>query len=102
MKSARTGRRLLGALLIFAASLLPSARSLQSVAQTPPTQLPGHNALLIGTDWYPEQWPEERWETELRMIEEAHLNVARLAEFAWSKMEPAEGSFQFDWLERAV
>jgi beta-galactosidase len=73
-----------------------------SAAQTPPTQLRGHNALMMGTDWYPEQWPEERWETDLRMMEEAHLNVARLAEFAWSRMEPSEGHFDFDWLDRAI
>ena len=23
-----------------------------------PTQIPGRNAILMGTDWYPEQWPE--------------------------------------------
>lgn len=68
----------------------------------PPTQLPGHNALLMGAAWYPEQWPEERWETDLRMMEAAHLNVSRIAEFAWSRMEPSEGHFDFDWLERAI
>jgi beta-galactosidase len=67
-----------------------------------PTQLPGHNALLMGADWYPEQWPEARWETDLRMMEAAHLNVARIAEFAWSRMEPSEGHFDFDWLERVI
>ena len=35
-------------------------------------------------------------------MKEANLNVARLAEFAWSTMEPAEGDIQLDWLERAV
>jgi beta-galactosidase len=74
----------------------------QSNTQSPPTQLPGHNALLMGSDWYPEQWPEERWETDLRMMEAAHLNVSRLAEFAWSRMEPSQGHFDFDWLERAI
>jgi beta-galactosidase len=67
-----------------------------------PTQLPGHNALLMGADWYPEQWPEVRWETDLRMMEAAHLNVARIAEFAWSRMESSEGHFDFDWLERVI
>ena len=67
-----------------------------------PTQIPGHNAILMGTDWYPEQWPESRWETEVQMMEAAHLNVVRLAEFAWSAMEPSEGRFEFDWLDRAI
>jgi beta-galactosidase len=77
-----------------------SAQSSPSVSI--PTQLPGHNALLMGADWYPEQWPEARWETDLRMMEAAHLNVARIAEFAWSRMEPSEGHFDFDWLERVI
>ena len=67
-----------------------------------PTQIPGHNAILMGTDWYPEQWPESRWERELQMMEAAHLNVVRLTEFAWSAMEPSEGRFEFDWLDRAI
>ena len=67
-----------------------------------PTQLPGHNALLIGTDWYPEQWPESRWDTDLAMMEAAHLNVIRIGEFAWSRMEPSENHFDFAWLDRAI
>jgi beta-galactosidase len=67
-----------------------------------PTQLPGHNALLMGTDWYPEQWPEARWETDLRMMEAARIDVMRIAEFAWSRMEPSEGKYDFDWLQRAI
>ena len=32
----------------------------------------------------------------------AGFTVVRLGEFAWSSMEPAEGQFNFDWLERAI
>jgi beta-galactosidase len=56
----------------------------------------------MGTDWYPEQWPESRWETEVRLMEDAHLHVVRLAEFAWSTIEPSEGHFDFAWLDRAI
>ncbi|HTP67473.1 MAG TPA: beta-galactosidase [Dongiaceae bacterium] len=102
MVSGRKSGLWFGALLIAVAFLLAQTAGAQSVEQGPPTQLAGHNALLMGADWYPEQWPEDRWETDLRMMEEAHLNVARIAEFAWSTMEPEEGRFQFDWLERAI
>lgn len=67
-----------------------------------PTQIPGRNALLMGTDWYPEQWPESRWDVDLSMMQAAHLNVIRIAEFAWSRMEPSEGHFDFAWLDRAI
>jgi beta-galactosidase len=68
----------------------------------PPTQIPGRNAILMGTDWYPEQWPESRWETDLQMMQDANIQVARIAEFAWSRMEPSEGHFDFDWLDRTI
>jgi beta-galactosidase len=54
-----------------------------------PTQIPGRDAIQMGTDWYPEQWPESRWETDLRMMENSHIKVVRIAEFAWSRMEPS-------------
>jgi beta-galactosidase len=66
------------------------------------SQIPGRNAILLGTDWYPEHWPETRWEEDLRLMEAAHIRVVRLAEFAWSSMEPSEGRYDFGWLERAV
>jgi beta-galactosidase len=67
-----------------------------------PTQLPGRDALLVATDWYPEQWPESRWETDLQRMEAAHLQVVRLAEFAWSRLEPSEDQYDFGWLDRAI
>ena len=78
--------------------------ALSAFAQTPsvPTQIPGQNAILMGTDWYPEQWPEARWEEDLRMMEAGNLKVVRIAEFAWSRMEPSEGHYDFDWLDRAI
>jgi beta-galactosidase len=56
----------------------------------------------FGVDYYPEHWPEERWETDARLMREAGMNVIRLAEFAWVKMEPKQDVFDFDWLDRAI
>ena len=86
--------------------LLSMTASSQSPAPTPnasiPSQIPGQNALLMGVAWYPEQWPESRWEEDLRLMEAANLKVVRIAEFAWSRMEPSEGHYDLDWLERAI
>jgi beta-galactosidase len=65
-------------------------------AQTP--QPPLH----LGAAWYPEQWPESRWDADLTLMEQAHINFVRVGEFAWSRMEPTEGHYDLDWLERAV
>jgi len=89
--------------LVLALSVVAGAQT-QAVPQLGaiPTQIPGHNAILMGVAWYPEQWPESRWEEDLRLMEAADLKVVRLAEFAWSRMEPSEGHYDFDWLERAI
>jgi len=58
--------------------------------------------MYVGVDYYPEHWPRERWETDARLMQEAGFNVVRLAEFAWVNMEPAEGRFEFGWLDEAL
>lgn len=58
--------------------------------------------FYFGVDYYPEHWPESRWETDAQMMQEAGFNVVRLAEFAWAKMEPEDGIFDFSWLDRAI
>jgi beta-galactosidase len=58
--------------------------------------------MYYGADYYPEHWPEERWAQDARMMREAGFNVVRMAEFAWTRMEPREGEFNFAWLDRAI
>jgi beta-galactosidase len=66
----------------------------------PPT--PRKPGLLLGAAWYPEQWPESRWDTDLQLMEAAHINFVRVGEFAWSTLEPSEGNYQLDWLDHAI
>ncbi len=58
--------------------------------------------MKLGVDYYPEHWPENNWAKDARLMRAAGLNVVRMAEFAWSRLEPREGQFEFDWLDRAV
>ena len=58
--------------------------------------------IHFGVDYYPEHWPRERWETDARLMQEMGVQVVRMAEFSWFKMEPREGEFHFEWLEEAV
>lgn len=58
--------------------------------------------LLLGVAWYPEQWPEAQWERDLALMEAAHVRVVRIGEFAWSRMEPREGQYDFGWMDRAI
>ncbi len=73
-----------------------------------PAQTPATGAakpllpLYLGTAWYPEQWPESRWDADLALMEAAHIHFVRITEFAWSRMEPTEGQFDFEWVARAI
>jgi beta-galactosidase len=64
-------------------------------ASTPPP-------LLLGSAWYPEQWPEDRWNADLDLMQKAHMHMVRVGEFAWTALEPQEGHYDLDWLERAI
>jgi beta-galactosidase len=79
---------------VFACPLLTGQAPLPSEPRKP--------ALMLGAAWYPEQWPESRWDADLDLMQAAHINFVRVGEFAWSRMEPAEGDYQFQWLEHAV
>lgn len=58
--------------------------------------------FYFGVDYYPEHWPQDQWERDARMMKDAGINLVRIAEFAWSKIEPRGGQFQFDWLDQAI
>ena len=58
--------------------------------------------MYFGADYYPEHWPRERWPIDAKMMREANLNVVRLAEFSWAKLEPVEGNYDFSWLDEAI
>lgn len=58
--------------------------------------------LLAGAAYYPEHWSEKRWNEDVRLMKEAGLTVVRMAEFAWSTMQPSQSEIHLDWLERAI
>jgi beta-galactosidase len=78
---------------------MPGLVPVRAVAQEPANEPP---PLLLGAAWYPEQWPESRWNADLDLMQKAHMHMVRMGEFAWSTMEPREGQYDLDWLERAI
>ncbi|QYJ07761.1 beta-galactosidase [Qipengyuania flava] len=58
--------------------------------------------MQLGVCYYPEHWPEERWAIDARQMVETGLARVRIGEFAWSRIEPEPGRFEWDWLDRAV
>lgn len=58
--------------------------------------------ITSGIYYYPEQWPQSQWERDIKKIAEMGFEFVHLAEFAWFKMEPQEGRFEFAWLDEVV
>jgi len=57
---------------------------------------------FFGAAYYPEDWPAATIDQDLPLMKKAGMNVMRMAEFAWSAMEPSPGRFEFGWLHDAV
>src|SRR3954468_12019040 len=60
------------------------------------------NRFELGVCYYPEQWPESIWADDYRRMRELGFSVIRIAEFAWTIFEPEEGTFSFDFFDRAI
>ncbi len=58
--------------------------------------------VRIGIDYYPEHWDTSMWDDDIARMKALGTHVVRVAEFAWSRMEPTDGNFDFDWLDSAV
>ncbi|MEO0591317.1 MAG: beta-galactosidase [Pseudomonadota bacterium] len=58
--------------------------------------------MKLGCCYFPEHWPEEQWVDDARRMREIGLGLVRIGEFAWSRIEPQPGRFEWDWLDRAV
>ena len=56
----------------------------------------------LGVCYYPEHWAEAQWAVDAARMVETGLTWVRIAEFAWSRLEPKPGQLQFDWLDRAI
>jgi len=63
---------------------------------------PARPAIWYGGDYNPEQWPEEVWAEDMRLMREAGVNLATVAVFAWSRLEPRAGEYDFAWLDRVL
>ena len=58
--------------------------------------------LAYGGDYNPDQWPEEVWSEDVRLMREAGVNLVSLGIFSWSRLQPREDSFEFGWLDRLM
>ncbi len=80
----------------------PASEANANQAPAPPATVTAIPRILYGGDYNPEQWPEDIWPEDARLMREAGVNFATVGVFSWSKLEPEPGVFAFDWLDRAI
>jgi beta-galactosidase len=56
-------------------------------------------SLWFGGDYNPEQWDEAIWADDDRLMRAAQVNTATVGVFAWARLEPEEGRYDFGWLD---
>ncbi len=62
------------------------------------------NDFLYGGDYNPDQWLDdpEILAEDIRLMKKAKVNIVSLGIFAWTKLEPADGVYTFDWMEEII
>ena len=58
--------------------------------------------MILGADYQIEQWPEQRWPEDARLMQEAGISAVRIGSFAWSRLEPDDNYYNLRWLNRAM
>ena len=58
--------------------------------------------MKLGVCYYPEHWAPEVWADDARQMAELGISWVRIGEFAWSRIEPEPGRFDWAWLDAAV
>ncbi|MEV1202272.1 beta-galactosidase, partial [Microbispora rosea] len=58
--------------------------------------------LAYGGDYNPEQWPEEVWREDVRLMREAGVTLVTVGVFNWGLIEPQEGEYDFSLLDRIL
>jgi beta-galactosidase len=56
----------------------------------------------LGVCYYPEHWPREDWPRQAATMRDGGIELVRIGEFAWSRIEPNPGHFEWEWLDAAI
>src|SRR5271157_3935370 len=58
--------------------------------------------FFYGGDYNPEQWSRDVWREDANLMQEAGINLVSLGIFAWAKIEPIQGQYDFSWLDEIM
>lgn len=87
---------------ITLAALVVCIGAIDSVAAEPTGAIPPFDTILYGAAYYHEYMPYDRLDKDIALMKAAGINVVRLGESTWSLWEPADGRFEYAWMDRVV
>ncbi|MGD0597026.1 MAG: beta-galactosidase [Sedimentisphaerales bacterium] len=61
-----------------------------------------NSEIIFGGDYFPEQWPQETWKEDIRLMKQANVNMVSIGIFSWALLQPDENTFTFDWLDKIM
>jgi len=59
-------------------------------------------SIAFGGDYNPEQWDEDVWAEDVRLMHEAGVNLVTVNVFGWAEIEPAPGQYDFERVDRVM
>ncbi|MGN7200667.1 beta-galactosidase [Arthrobacter sp. SAFR-044] len=74
----------------------------QQETTAPPSIWNKVEGLAFGGDYNPEQWPVSVRLEDLDLMQEAGVNFLSVGIFSWALLEPAEGQYDFGWLDEVM
>ena len=58
--------------------------------------------IAFGGDYNPDQWSENVWDDDVRLMKQAGVNTVAVAIFSWDRIQPEENRWDFGWLDRII
>ena len=58
--------------------------------------------VLYGAAYYTEYMPYDRLDQDVKLMQQAGINVVRMGESSWGLWEPQDGRFEFTWMDRVI
>jgi beta-galactosidase len=73
-----------------------------AIAQNTKNFFPEDKLMTVGTFYFPEHWPQSQWDRDFAKMNEMGFEYVHMGEFSWAMLEPEEGLYDFEWLDKAV
>ncbi|MBN1393397.1 MAG: beta-galactosidase [Sedimentisphaerales bacterium] len=58
--------------------------------------------IETGVYYYPEAWDSSQWDRDFQNMVKMGFEFTHFTDFAWAILEPSEGQYNFEWLDKAI